>query len=111
MRKFHRIRGRRRIFIRTLASNLVVRGKIETTIPRAKEIRPLVERFVTIAKRQNLHSLRLLKSRLPAASAEKLYYDIAPRYQNRNGGYLRITKEANTRKRDGTSLAIIAFVE
>ncbi len=111
MRKFHRIRGRRRLFVKSLTSNLVAKERIETTVARAKEIRPLVERLLTIAKRGNLASLRLLKSRLPEGTAEKLFYEIAPRYKNRNGGYLRITKEAHARKRDGASLAVLEFMK
>lgn len=110
MRKFHRIKGRRRAFIKGLMHNLILKEKIETTIPRAKEIRPKVERLVSIAKKQNLASLRLLFSKLPKLSANKLFYDIAPRYKNRNGGYLKIIKTAKARKRDGTYMAIIQFV-
>ena len=111
MRKFHRVRGRRRIFIKSLVSSLVAKEKIETTVARAKEVRPVVERLTTLAKKGDIASLRLLKARVPAAAAEKLFYEIAPRYKNRNGGYLRIIKEAKTRKRDGTSLAIVEFVK
>ncbi len=110
MRKFHRIASRRRLFLKSMANNLVLRGKIETTEARAKEIRPVVERFLTIAKKQNLASLRRLLASLSKQSAEKLYYDIAPRYQERQGGYTRIVKQANTRKRDGSRLVRIEFV-
>jgi large subunit ribosomal protein L17 len=109
MRKFGRIRGRRKSFLKTL-NNLIMRGKIQTTEARAKEIRPEVERLVSLAKKQNLASLRLLLARLPKDSANRLYYDIAPKYQDRPGGYLRILKTAERRKRDAAKQAIIEFV-
>lgn len=108
-RKFGRIRGRRKSFLKTLEHNLIMREKIETTQARAKEIRPLVERMVTLAKKQNVASLRLLISKLPKASATKLYYEIAPRYQSRSGGYLRIVKTSR-RMRDAAEQAVIEFV-
>ena len=85
-------------------------GKIKTTTARAKELRPLVERLVSLAKKQNLAGLRLLLSKLPVSSANKLYYEIAPRYKERVGGYLRILKSAARRKRDAAKQAIIEFV-
>ena len=84
--------------------------RIETTEARAKEVRPQVEKLVTLAKKQNLASFRILLSRLPKQSAEKLYYEIAPRYQERRGGYLRILKTAVRRKRDAAKKAVIEFV-
>lgn len=111
MRKFHRKKGPRRAFLKGIANNLIMREKIETTVSRAKEIRPLVERLVTLAKKQNLASLRLLLARLPKQSAQKLYYEIAPKYKERSGGYLRIVKEGRTRKRDAAPLAIVEFVK
>lgn len=111
MRKFHRKRGPRRSFLKGLAHNLIMKEKIETTVARAKEIRPMVEKLLTHAKKQQLASLRLLLSRLPKDAAQKLYYEIAPKYKERNGGYLRIIKESATRKRDGASKAIIEFVK
>ncbi len=110
-RKFHRMRGQRRAFLKGLANNLIMREKIETTIPRAKEIRPIVERMITIAKKQQLAAFRSLLSKLPKQAAEKLYFDIALRYKARTGGYLRITKESKARKRDGAVLSIIEFVK
>lgn len=110
-RKFNRKSGPRRSFISGLVSNLIVKGKIETTEARAKEIRPLVERFVTIGKAQNLAALRLLISRIRSKkAAEKVYYEIAPRYKERAGGYTRILKTSRVRKRDGVRVALIEFV-
>lgn len=109
-RKFHRKKGQRRAFIKTLASNIIMKEKVLTTEERAKEIKPVIEKLITLGKKQNVASLRLLIARLPKVSAEKMYYTIAPRYKSRRGGYLRITKGEKTRKRDGSSVAIIEFV-
>lgn len=109
-RKFRKLRGPRKSFLKTLANNLIMKEKMQTTDARAREIRVRVEKLVTLAKKQNLASLRLLLSRLPKSSAMKLYYEIAPRYQERAGGYLRITKMANRRKRDAAKQSIIEFV-
>ncbi len=110
MRKFNFKRGPRRHFLKKLANNLVMKEKIETTIPRAKEIRPYVERLLTISKKQDLASFRTLLAKLPKQSAQKLFYNLAPKYKDRRGGYLRIIKETKVRKRDGAQLAIIEFV-
>lgn len=111
MRKFHRKKGRRRAFIKGLANNLIMKEKMETTVARAKEIRPVVEKLVTLAKKQKLAYLRMLLAKLPNKSAQKLYFDIAPRYKNRNGGYLRIIKSAQARKRDAAPVATIEFIK
>lgn len=110
MRKFHKVRGRRQSFLKILASNLIMAEHIKTTEARAKELRPRVEKLLTVAKKQNLASKRILLARLPEAAANKLYYEIAPRYQNRSGGYLRILKSSVQRKRDGARRAVIEFV-
>jgi large subunit ribosomal protein L17 len=110
-KKFHRIKGQRAAFMRNLSSDLIRNGAIETTVVRAKAIRPVVEKLVSIAKKQTLASRRLLISRLHnTAVVERLVNDIGPRYATRPGGYLRITKLGKVRKRDGTSLAHIEFV-
>lgn len=109
-RKFGRKRGSRISFLKTLANNLIMKERIQTTDARAREMRIKVEKLVTLAKKQNLASLRLLLSRLPKASAMKLYYEIAPKYQTRAGGYLRINKMAKRRKRDAAMQAVIEFV-
>ena len=96
--------------LRGLIGNLILKEKIEITEAKAKEIKPLVEKMVTIAKKQNLAALKLLLSSIPKKSAEKLYYLIAPRYKERRGGYLRIIKGTNRRKNDGSKMAIIEFV-
>jgi large subunit ribosomal protein L17 len=110
-KKFHRVTGRRRSFIRNLANDLIRVGRITTTEIRAKAIRPVVERLVTIAKRQTLTSRRLLLARTHNEKmAQKLLVELGPRYKERAGGYLRITKLAKARKRDGARTAIVEFV-
>ncbi|MBI2623559.1 MAG: 50S ribosomal protein L17 [Candidatus Liptonbacteria bacterium] len=110
-KKFHLLRGRRQSFLRLLANNLIRAGKIETTEVRAKAIRPVVEKLVTIAKAGDLAARRLLLRRVhERAIVQKLCGELGTKYKARNGGYLRITKLAKSRKRDGSRLAAIEFV-
>ena len=108
--KFGRKKGDRKNFIKSLETNLIMEGGITTTTARAKEIKPRVEKLVTIAKKQSLASLRLLLRRLPEKPAFKLFHDIAPKYADRKGGYLRILKIAKSRVRDGADVVLIKFV-
>jgi large subunit ribosomal protein L17 len=110
MRKFNRTQGDRKLFLKNIAHNLVLKERMQTTEARAKEIRPIVERLLTIAKRGDLASYRKLLTVLPKVSAGKLFHDIAPRYKERKGGALRIIPQAKTRKRDGAYTVIIEFV-
>ncbi len=103
-------RGQRKSFVRILMHNLIMEKRVETTEARAKEIKPKVERLITIAKKNDLAALRLLMERIPKDSAYKLYHEIAPGYKERKGGYLRVVKTAKTRKRDASRLAIVEFV-
>jgi len=81
-KKFHRTKGQRHAFFRGLANNLIMKEKMETTEARAKAIRPIVERLVSIARRNRLQDLRLLISRLDnKKAAQKLFHDIAPHLQ------------------------------
>lgn len=110
-KKFGRLRGDRISFLRNLSNDLIRSGKIETTETRAKAIRPQVERLVTFAKKQSLASRRIILSRVHNDKVTaKLMNDLGPRYAERAGGYLRITKLGKTRKRDGTRMARIEFV-
>ena len=110
-KKFNRKTGRRRSFLRNLVNDVIVKGKIHTTVIRAKAIKPIIERAVTIAKKETLASRRILFSRLQnKASVEKLMREWGPKYAKRNGGYLRIVKESKTRKRDSAPTAVIEFV-
>jgi len=109
-RKFGLMAGKRRAFLRILMHHLVMEESITTTEARAKEIRSDLEKLVTLAKKQELANLRLLMKRMPKPSAYKLYHELGPRYIDRPGGYLRIKKTGETRKRDNAKKAIIEFV-
>lgn len=110
-RKFGREKNQRHSFIKGLAINLVRHGKMETTEARAKEIRPYVERLVTLAKIDSVARRRLVSSRILNQEIEtkKLFNEYAPKYKDVNGGYLRITK-LGQRIGDGSSMAVIEFV-
>jgi large subunit ribosomal protein L17 len=109
--KFGRMRGDRISFMRNLCNDLIRNGTIETTEARAKAIRPKVERLVSHAKKQTISARRVILSRVNNARiTKKLFEDYGPRYAERKGGYLRITKLAEARKRDGTRMARIEFV-
>jgi large subunit ribosomal protein L17 len=110
-RKFGRESGLRRALLRSLAVSLITRGRIRTTEARAKSLRPFVERLVTLSKRNNVSSRRLIIARLGEKGdmAEKLAKTIAPRYTDRPGGYTRITKVSSSRT-DAANMAIVEFV-
>ena len=108
--KFSLPTGQRRAFVRVLCHNLVMKGKIQTTETRAKAIKPKVEKLITLAKKGDMAALRLLMKRMPKTSAYKLFHEIAPKYKDKRGGYLRIRKTTVTRKRDGVKQAVIEFI-
>lgn len=110
-RKFGLKKGPRRSFLRILANNLVSHEKITTTEARAKELKGIVERYITYGKQQNLAGMKLLLEKLPKAAAYKVYHEIAPRYKERKGGYTRVVKTVTPRKHDGSKMAIIEFVK
>ena len=110
VRKFHRKTGQRTALMKTLANNLILEERITTTEAKAKELKPEVEKIVTLAKKQDTASLRLLIARLPKKAAEKVFYEVAPKYKGRKGGYLRVVKAAEARMRDGSQMATIEFV-
>ncbi len=110
-RKFGREKNQRVALLRSLAISLITREKMTTTQAKAKELRPYVEKLVTRAKTDTLASRRHTLSLLGNAdgSVRKLFASIAPRYKERQGGYLRITKLSN-RKSDASPRAQIEFV-
>ncbi len=110
VRKFGRVRKVRRALLNSLASNLFVRGKIKTTLPKAKELRPFVEKIVTHAKKNDLATRRLITSRLGTKNGvKKLFETLMPKYADKKGGYTRIIK-LGVRTSDGAPMAIIEFV-
>lgn len=110
-RKFGREKNERRALLSSLALNLIVREKIKTTLPKAKELRPFIEKLVSSAKKGDLATKRLVIANLSGRRPEvkKLFETIAPRYIDRKGGYTRILK-LGIRKSDGASMASIEFV-
>ncbi|MEI6755931.1 MAG: 50S ribosomal protein L17 [bacterium] len=110
-RKFHRERDQRRALIKGLADSLIKYETIETTLPKAKEIVPYVEKLITKAKIGDLHNRRLIISHLQTiASAHKLVDEIAPKLGARSSGHLRIEKTV-TRRGDNAQLARVSFVD
>lgn len=109
-RKFHRKKGQRKALLKSLISNLIIKEKIETTEAKAKEIKSATEKLITVAKKQNLAALRIILARLNEKAGQKLYHQIAPRYAERKGGYLRVIKLVKARKNDASKMAVIEFV-
>lgn len=110
-RKFHRERDQRSALIKGLADSLVKYETIETTIHKAKEIVPYVEKLITKAKKGDLHNRRQVISGLQTiASAHKLVDEIVPKLQGRNSGHLRIER-TRVRRGDNTQLARVSFVD
>jgi large subunit ribosomal protein L17 len=110
-RKFGREKNQRKAFVRGLLVNLIRHGRIETTLARAKEIRPFVEKLITLAKEDTVARRRLIMSRLMNQDIEtgKLFKEYAPKYKEVAGGYTRILK-LPTRLSDGAEKAVIEFV-
>lgn len=110
-RKFGRDKTQKRALLNSLALNLIVREKIKTTEPKAKELRPFIEKLVTRAKSGNMATRRLIASKLSNNGKEvkKLFEVIAPKYADKKGGYTRVLK-LGARKSDGAKMAIIEFV-
>jgi large subunit ribosomal protein L17 len=110
-RQFGRDSGHRKALLRMLVTALLKNEKIETTIAKAKEIRPLAEKMITLAKRGDLHARRQALSFIQDESVVgSLFGQIAPRFTSRNGGYTRIVL-TRTRAGDAASMAVIELVE
>lgn len=110
-RRFSRKTKVRKGLLNSLMRSLVLEERITTSEAKAKEIRPRVEKAVTLAKKGTLAARRLLVRRAGGRdAAERLVKDIAPRYGERKGGYLRIIK-LGARKSDGAKMAVIEFVK
>lgn len=110
-RKFGRETDQRKALLKGLVTSLVEKGSIETTVAKAKELRPVAEAVITKAVAGGLHNRRQVIASLSTLSAaHKLVDDIAPKLKDRKGGYLRI-KPTRVRVGDGTPLARVSFVD
>lgn len=109
-RKFGRKIGPRSAMLRSILHALILNEKIETTEAKAKEVAPLMERYITKAKSKNLAIYRDLLKKLPKNSAKKLFDEISPRFADRKGGYTRIIK-LGSRVSDGAKIAILEFIK
>ncbi len=111
-RKLGRTTAHRFALFRNQLASLMADGRMITTLAKAKELRPIAERLVTQGKRGTLHARRLARRWLPERRdlIKKLFDEIAPRFTERPGGYLRITK-LGPRKGDGAEMAVIEFVD
>ena len=110
-KKLGRTHSHRKAMFRNMAASLIKHEQITTTLPKARELRPYVEKLVTLAKTGGLSNRRLAHARLQDdAQLVKLFDTLAPRYASRQGGYVRIIK-AGIRRSDATPMAVVEFVD
>jgi large subunit ribosomal protein L17 len=110
-RKFNRTAEHRKAMFANMSAALITHEQVTTTLPKAKDLRPVVEKLVTLAKKGSLHARRQAISQIKDLPAVKKLFDvIAPRYKARKGGYLRIVK-AGFRFGDAAPVAVIEFVD
>ncbi|MEM6811084.1 MAG: 50S ribosomal protein L17 [Pseudomonadota bacterium] len=110
-RKLNRTSQHRKAMLANMAAALVKHEQITTTLPKAKELRPFVEKLVTLGKKGRLSDRRLAMSRMrDETQVAKLFDTLAERYKERNGGYIRIMK-AGFRYGDNAPMAVIEFVD
>ena len=110
-RKFNRTAEHRKAMFANMSAALITHEQVTTTLPKAKDLRPVVEKLVTLAKKGGLHARRQAISQIKDLPAVKKLFDvIAPRYKARKGGYLRIVK-AGFRFGDAAPVAVIEFVD
>jgi large subunit ribosomal protein L17 len=110
-RKLNRTKAHRRSLFANMSASLIKHEQIKTTLPKAKDLRPVVEKLITLAKRGDLHARRQALAFLyDEAAVTKLFAVLGDRYKSRDGGYLRIIK-AGYRHGDNAPIAIIEFVD
>jgi large subunit ribosomal protein L17 len=110
-RKLGRTTAHRIAMFANMAASLIKHEQIVTTLPKAKELRPFVEKLVTLAKSGSLHDRRIAISRVrDVTQVGKLFEVLGPRYKDRNGGYIRVLK-AGFRHGDNAAMAVIEFVD
>ena len=109
-RKLGRTSDHRKAMLRAMVTFLLENGRIETTVTRAKEVRSMAEKMITIAKTNDLHSKRQVLAYVTKEDVvKKLFYEIAPKYADVNGGYTRIVK-IGPRRGDAAEMAVIELV-
>ena len=110
-RKLGRTASHRTAMFANMAASLIKHEQITTTLPKAKELRPFVEKLVTLGKKGDLHARRQAISHVrDVTQVGKLFETIGPRYAERNGGYIRVLK-AGFRHGDNAAMAVIEFVD
>jgi len=110
-RKLNRTSSHRKALFKNMAVALLKHEQIKTTLPKAKELRPIVEKLITLAKRGDLHARRQAASQLQDdVIVKKLFAELAERYQERQGGYTRVLK-AGFRYGDNAPMAFIELVD
>ena len=113
-RKFNRTASHRKAMMSNLASALILHKRIQTTDAKGKELRGFVERLVTYAKKGDVHGRRLIQKKIQGKRSKQianiLIHDIAPMYEDRNGGYTRLIK-LNNRNNDNASISLIEFID
>ncbi len=125
-RRLSRTTAHRKAMLRNMAQSLIEHGQVRTTLPKAKELVQFIEPLITLAKKNTLHSRRLVISRLrdrgmvdqnqddlpflPDSVVQKLFKDVAPSFRDRNGGYTRIVRTAEWRVGDAGDIAMVQLV-
>ena len=110
-RRLNRTHEHRKALFANMAGSLIEHEQIKTTLPKAKELRPIIEKLITLAKRGDLHARREAASQLQQdAYVTRLFEILGPRYKDRQGGYVRVLK-AGFRYGDMAPMAIIEFVD
>jgi len=110
-RKFNRTAEHRRAMFGNMCAALIKHEQIETTLPKAKDLRPVIEKLVTLGKRGDLHARRQAIAQIrDVKMVKKLFDTLAPRYKDRKGGYTRILK-AGFRHGDNAAVGVIEFVD
>ena len=110
-RKLNRTASHRKAMFANMSAALIKHEQIVTTLPKAKELRPIVEKLITLGKRGDLHARRQAISQIrDVEQVKKLFEVLGPRYKDRNGGYCRVLK-AGFRFGDNAPLAVIEFVD
>jgi large subunit ribosomal protein L17 len=110
-RKLNRTSAHRKAMFANMSASLIKHEQIVTTLPKAKELRPIVEKLITLGKRGDLHARRQAVAQMrDETQVKKLFATIGPRYKDRNGGYIRIMK-AGFRFGDNAPMAVIELVD